>query len=68
MDKRRSPRYAINLDVVALTASGKFWVCTLHDFCLEGMLLVEKPEAIRPDISTLKDEQISIHLSIPLEG
>ena len=42
MDKRRSPRYALDLNALVHPNEGRSWLCSIQDFCDGGMLLVEK--------------------------
>ena len=70
MDKRRSPRYAINLNALVHPNEGRSWLCSIQDFCDGGMLLVEqgagRSRRSMPGINT--GEMVGIHFSVPSKG
>lgn len=66
MDKRRSPRYPINLNALVHPNEGRSWLCSIRDFCDGGMLLVEQGSRARrsmPGIAT--GGVVGIHFSVP---
>ncbi|MCB1643999.1 MAG: DUF1631 family protein [Pseudomonadales bacterium] len=67
MDKRRSPRYAVQLNALVHPNAGRSWLCTIQDFCEGGMLLVEQDGArTRSAIQGVNPgEKVGIHFSVP---
>ena len=67
MDKRNSPRYAIELAALVNPAEGPSWLCSIRDFCAEGMLLAESQvgRSTRglPDVTT--GALVEIHFLVP---
>lgn len=67
MDKRQNPRHAIELNALIHPQVGRSWLCTIRDFCSDGMLLVEQDAArathITPGITP--GETVGIHYTIP---
>jgi len=67
MDKRRSPRYALDLNALVHPNEGRSWLCSIQDFCDGGMLLVEKDVSrtrrSMPGINA--GENVGIHFSVP---
>ncbi len=68
MDKRASPRYAVNLNALVHPQVGRSWLCQIQDFCDAGMLLVEqngRPRRSLPGINP--GETVGIHFSVPTD-
>lgn len=66
MDKRRSPRYAIQLNALVHPNAGRSWLCTIRDFCDSGMLLVEQEASRRRALPGIAPgENVGIHFSVP---
>lgn len=68
MDKRSSPRYAVELNALVHPNVGRSWLCQIQDFCDAGMLLVEqngRPRRTLPGINT--GEDVGIHFSVPTD-
>lgn len=67
MDKRRSPRYPINLNALVHPNEGRSWLCSIQDFCESGMLLVEQGNSrsrrSMPGIEA--GGMVGIHFSVP---
>lgn len=66
MDKRRSPRYAIQLNALVHPSAGRSWLCVINDFCEFGMLLTDQGVSSRramPDFA--QGEIVGIHFSVP---
>ena len=69
MEKRSSPRYAISLEALVHPQEGRSWLCSIKDFCVGGMLLVEQESTrVRRTAPTdVSGEKVGIHFSIPTE-
>lgn len=67
MDKRRSPRYPVNLNALVHPNEGRSWLCSIQDFCESGMLLVEqgngRSRRAMPGIDA--GGMVGIHFSVP---
>ncbi|XOV89567.1 MAG: DUF1631 family protein [Pseudomonadota bacterium] len=69
MDKRRNPRYAINLSALVHPNVGRSWLCMIRDFCEGGMLLVEQDATRRRALPGIRQgETVGIHFSVPATG
>lgn len=70
MDERSSTRYVTDLEALVHPSVGKSWLCTIKDFCDEGMLLVEQEGKRSPrgksGINT--GDLVEVHFSVPLEN
>ncbi|MEM7365702.1 MAG: DUF1631 family protein, partial [Pseudomonadota bacterium] len=65
MDKRRSPRYAIQLNALVHPSAGRSWLCVINDFCEFGMLLTDQSGSRRAMPSFAQGELVGIHFSVP---
>ncbi len=70
MDQRRNPRYPIQLNALVHPSEGRSWLCTIQDFCIGGMLLIEQDSGrIRRSMPSLAgNETVGIHFSVPVSG
>ncbi len=68
-DRRSEPRLQVMLDAILHPESGRTWPCTIHDFCVGGMLLMGEEGARRTLRSSGFDPQVNdvvhIHFSVP---
>ena len=69
MDKRASPRHAIELNALVHPASGRSWLCRIRDFCDAGLLLLPKDgQQVQPSVGLDVGAEVGIHFIIPSEG
>ncbi len=69
MDKRASPRHAIELNALVHPASGRSWLCRIRDFCDAGLLLLPKDgQQVKPSVGLDVGAEVGIHFIIPSEG
>lgn len=69
MEKRRSPRHAVNLSALVQPARGRDWHCTIRDFCANGMLLLDPSEGQKPLAPGISQgELVGIHFRVATRG
>lgn len=73
VERRSEPRLQVMLDAILHPESGRTWPCTIHDFCVGGMLLMGEEGSRRTLRSAGFDPQVDdvvhIHFSVPeVEG
>ena len=68
-ERRSEPRLQIMLDAILHPEHGRTWPCTIHDFCVGGMLLMGEEDSRRSLRTSGFDPQIDdvvhIHFSVP---
>ena len=67
LDKRRHTRQPISLSALVHPAQGRSWLCTIRDFCEEGMLLTGtggSRSLAATGAEARAGDQISLHFSV----
>ena len=69
MDKRGSTRYVTELEALVHPGVGNSWLCTIKDYCDEGMLLVEQEgkRSPRGESGINTGDLVEVHFTVPLE-